>query len=310
MKIFDLHADLGEDVYQKHLAGEENVLKNHHFDKLAKGEVDTICMASYFVGNEDWDRMKTEIEQLEQELKNQDEYVYVLNSEMMDDTKKMAIMSVEGMCPVRDDEVNKVQWLYDHGVRLASFTWNDENELATGAKGNPERGLTEKGRNALAKMDELHMIVDVSHANEKSFWDILNASKGMIIATHSNAFARYGHYRNLKDEQCIAIAEKGGLIGMNAARWFTAKEEADRSVEELARHAYYLKELVGADHVACGFDFMDYFEDGADAGVDGLQNAAECQNFVDALYKVGFTEEEVKKVCYYNAYRVFKEYLF
>ena len=97
------------------------------------------------------------------------------------------LMTVEGMCGIHEDPEEKISWLYEMGNRIGSLEWNDQNDLATGNFGDPARGLTEMGRRVIRKMNSLHMIVDVSHANEKTFWDILECSELPIIATHSNA---------------------------------------------------------------------------------------------------------------------------
>ena len=154
------------------------------------------------------------------ELNNQDVWHRVLTREDFKVDKPLALMSVEGMCGIKENEEEAVEWMYEHGIRLASLCWNDENALATGVKGNPERGLTERGKNLMIiivqiknkkeyniKMKNI-TIFKLSHTNEKTFWDIMETSKGLVIATHSNARTLCDHPRNLKDEQIKAIEEK------------------------------------------------------------------------------------------------------
>lgn len=309
MKIFDLHADIGDHVYHKHLEHEENVLSKYHVEKLKKGEIHGICMASFFEGSESWEVMQAEITTLAKEIDKTPYFHKVLSKEDFDSEKPLAMMSLEGMCGILDDEINKIDWLYAQGIRLASFTWNEQNELATGLKGDPDRGLSSKGKNALYRMNQLKMIVDVSHANEKTFWDIMNLSKGFVIASHSNAQAICNHARNLNDEQCLAIAKKGGIIGLNSAGAFIDEKRENQTAASLAKHAAYLKELVGIESIACGFDFMDFF-DGADSYLAlDLKDATQAQVFVNELRKLGFTEDEIEKLCYRNVLEKFKAYL-
>ncbi|MGN1344058.1 MAG: dipeptidase [Traorella sp.] len=305
MKIFDLHADLGYDIHQKK---EKDVLKKYHNERLFKGEVTGVAMASYFEGFQNWDEMKAMILDCEAELNNQDVWQRVLSKEDLTSDKPLALMSVEGMCGITDHEEEAIEWLYEHGIRLASLCWNDENELATGTKGNPQRGLSEKGKNVIRKMDELHMVIDVSHTNEKTFWDIMNTSNGKVIATHSNALALCPHPRNLSDEQIKAIAKKKGLIGMNSCAYFINEDLSKVNVDALAAHAEYIKNLVGIDYLACGFDFMDYWGDGAYTICD-MPNASFAQNFIQALKNHHFSDDDIKKIAYQNVIDCFSNYL-
>lgn len=308
MKIFDLHADLGFDIHEKYKIGERNVLKNRHNDRVFKGEVTSIAMASYFEGFQNWDEMKAMILDCENELNSQDVWHRVLTREDLKVDKPLALMSVEGMCGIKENEEEAVEWMYEHGIRLASLCWNDENALATGVKGNPERGLTEKGKNLIRKMNEMHMVIDVSHTNEKTFWDIMETSKGLVIATHSNARTLCDHPRNLTDDQIKAIAAQNGLIGMNSCAYFVNPDENKVTAEKLAQHAAYIRDLVGVEYIACGFDFMDFWGDGRYT-IKDMPNAAFAQNFIEGLRKNNFSEEDIEKIAYKNVMDRFYDYL-
>ena len=309
MKIFDLHADLGFDIHEKNLKGEKDVLKKYHNDKVLKGEVSNIAMASYFEGYQNWDEMKAMILDCENELNNQDVWHRVLTKDDLKVDKPLALMSVEGMCGIKENEEECIQWMYDHGIRLASLCWNDENALATGVRGNNEHGLTEKGKNVIRKMDELKMVIDVSHTNEKTFWDIMDTSNGLVIATHSNVYNLCNHPRNLKDEQIKAIAAKKGLIGMNAYPPFIKENTYVVNVDELAKHAAYIKNLVGIEVLACGFDFMDFWPGYEDKYIEEMRNASEVQNFIQALKNHHFSDDEIERIAYKNVIERFYEYL-
>ena len=122
------------------------------------------------------------------------------------------ILGLEGLRNVPNlDAFDK---LYKMGIRHAMLTWNEANHLATGIKGNPEYGITPLGKKFIKYMNEHKMIVDVSHLNEKSFYDVLNEKPEILIASHSNAYALSNHPRNLKDEQLIALRDAGGMIGV------------------------------------------------------------------------------------------------
>lgn len=309
MRIFDLHADIGCDVLYWNQQGMKNVLMQRHAEKCLSGEISSICMASYFSGEQSWEEMCEMISTLEQELNEQKVFRRVVNKEDLYADQPLALMSVEGMCGIKDDVEAKVQWMYDHGIRLASLCWNDENALACGVGNEFGPGLTELGKQVIHKMDELHMIIDVSHANPKTFDDILETSTGLVIATHSNSKTCCEHRRNLTDEQAKRLAERGGLIGMNACSYFVREDYEKASALELAKHAAYLKELVGIDHLACGFDFMDFFEEHEQSTIQDLADASMGQNFVKALKEVGFNDEELEKICFKNVIERFYAYL-
>lgn len=313
MQLFDLHADIGYDVYEQHRKGVRDVMDTRHAAKLKEGGISVVCMASFFDGKQDWKTMQDMIHETRFELDHSKCFKHILGKADLpdaEDTALHAIMSVEGMCGIKAEPEAKVQWMYEQGVRLASLVWNEENALAAGAVQNPEHGLSDLGKRVVQEMDRLHMVIDVSHANEKTFWDIMKYTKGKVIATHSDVRSLSDHARNLKDDQLQAICERGGLIGMNAVYMFVSKDHQRCDVTELADHAAYIKAKYGVNYLACGFDFMDFYEDSTeDEMVDGMPDARFAQAFPKALAKRGFTEEEIRLVCFDNARNLFLEVL-
>ncbi len=309
MKVFDLHADIGYDILEQIENGNKEPLKTRHLDKLAKGEVQGVAAASYFVGTENWQRMQDMVRASRTEIeKNRDRVSLILHPDDLCEEKLNMMMSVEGMCGIRDQVSEKIDWLYEQGVRLASLCWNDENSLATGVKGNPLRGLSEKGKEAIRRMNEIGMMIDVSHNNERTFWDILDVSSMPVVATHSNARKLCNVERNLTDQQIRALGMKGGLIGLNGARNFISDDENKRNSLNLARHARHIADLIGSEHVAIGMDFMDFLGDYGDSSMaDDLRNASMIQNLVRSLKQVGFSEEEVEMICWKNAVNFMKK---
>lgn len=311
MRIFDLHADIGWDILRKHEQGRTHVLREEHLPKLIKGEVLGVGIASYFEGSEDWDRMQKMVLAARQEIEeNLDAVTWIKSrADLEKSGKPQVVMTVEGMCGIRDQAEEKIQWLYDQGVRIASLCWNDENALATGVKGTVTRGLTEEGRKAVRKMDELGMILDVSHTNEKTFWDMVEVVRGPLIATHSNTRALCEVHRNLTDQQIMAIAAKGGVIGLNAARNFIDSNPEHQDALHLAAHGRHIADLVGVEHLAVGFDFMDFFEDHATSMGTDLTSALQAQNLIQGLRAQGFSEDECQAIGYDNALRVLRQTL-
>ena len=152
MKLVDLHADIGYDVLQKKKEGYRDILKKFHVPKWQAGGIDTVCMASFFDGHETWEDMQEMILALKEEIASCEEIVLVRKKEDFSSPYIKAVLSVEGMCGIREQEETRIDWLHEQGIALASLTWNDENYLATGVKGDPNRGISEAGIRAVRRM--------------------------------------------------------------------------------------------------------------------------------------------------------------
>lgn len=193
---------------------------------------------------------------------------------------------------------DRVEGLYQRGVRMMGLTWNNSNGLADGAMETHHGGLTPLGRQVLTRMQELGMVVDVSHLSEQSFWNVLEATRGPIVATHSNAAGLTPHPRNLTDEQLQAIARRGGAVGVNFYPTFTG----GASLAQILDHLEYLVNVMGADHVALGSDF-----DGFTGRVNDLEDVSRLPGLTAGLLSRGHDAEAVKKILGGNALRVFRE---
>lgn len=311
MRIFDLHADIGYDLLNQAEKGQHNRLQEHHLPKLLTGEVMGVGMVSFFEGHEDLKRAKAMVSLLHDEITKAEAWMMPYLKGDLHPTKINAFMTLESMCFIKRQPELILDWMYGQGVRCGSLTWNEENALATGVKGNPSRGLTKLGKRAIRHMNQIGMVIDVSHANEKSFWDILETSNKPVIATHSNSRVFAQVDRNLTNQQAQALMAKGGLIGLVAARKFVSSEDALQNAKTLAQHARHYVSLGTIDRIAVGFDYMDYLEGdyGRKAMASDLQDATQSQNLIQALLSEGFTQTEVEKIAWGNVARFLKEQL-
>lgn len=308
MNCFDLHGDIGYDVLFHHKKGMERVFETRHLHKFQVGHIQVMCMACFFSGDETWEEMQEMILTLKADLASCKQVKMITTfPKELDDDVIYALISVEGMCGIKEDIEAKINWLYQQGVRLASLTWNDENALATGVRGNQARGLTELGKQALAEMEKIGIILDVSHLNETSFWDVVAYAKKPFIASHSNAFAICEHPRNLTDEQLKAIASANGLIGMNTANQFIHKIRDQQDCAHLVKHMHYIAKEIGIDHIALGLDCMDFFEDENEMPID-FASCMDMPVLLNEMKKV-FSPQEIKAICMENAKRFFQAML-
>ncbi|MEG0265467.1 MAG: membrane dipeptidase [Erysipelotrichaceae bacterium] len=298
MKYFDLHADIGHDVYEKDKLGIHHVIKDIHLPKFTKGHVTGINMVSFFEGSETWADVTKRIELLEADLATCSQFKIIDTSNDLNTLgdKIAVIFSIEGMCAIDENFKSQIDYLYDHHIRIASLTWNDTNRLATGCEGEVNRGLSELGIKVVHYLEEKNILIDVSHANETTFWDIMKHSKKTILATHSNASSLCLHPRNISDEQIKAIANRDGIIGLNGCEFFVSSNPACGDIEHFVEHAKYMKDLVGIEHIALGLDFMDIFSTCDPCMCVGLSDTTQLPNLDAICIQAGFSEDERNKL--------------
>lgn len=212
------------------------------------------------------------------------------------------ILGLEGL---RNLKFEDLEAIYELGIRQAMLTWNEENIYATGIKGNPARGLTPLGKKLLSKMEELDMIIDLAHLNEKSFFEVLEYTNKNIIFSHGNLKELCPVPRNLSLEQLKRLKEADGLLGLTLVRYFISINPKEQNLEHFLNHLERAVEIMGVDNVAFGFDFMDYLSD-ENENIDEIPNQTYLGLLLDGMKKRGFTENEIQKICYDNVYQRFK----
>ena len=166
-----------------------------------------------------------------------------------------------------------------------------------------QKGLKPFGIAVVERMNELGMMIDVSHLSDGGFWDVLKYSKKPVVASHSNARALCNHPRNLTDDMIRALAEKGGVAGVNFYPAFV-HESHKITAENLADHVEYMYRKGGEDFVAMGTDF-----DGFDDGESTIIHIGQMEEVFDAIKKKGFSASQMDKIWSGNALRVIKETL-
>lgn len=180
--------------------------------------------------------------------------------------------------------------------------WNYENLLGYGALEDRKLGLKPFGKEAIKKMQEKNIIIDVSHLNEAGFWDLYNIAKAPFIASHSNSYTICNSVRNLKDEQLKAIRDIRGLIGINLYPNFLTNNKV-ACIDDILRHIDYMGRIVGEDILCLGSDF-----DGIDKMPEEISDICGYNTLFYRIEKA-FGKQVMEKIVYKNAQIFFKKYL-
>jgi len=228
------------------------------------------------------------------------------------------VLALEGSHAVGAD-VDLFGTLHRLGVRMVSFTWMGNTVLAGGsADGDPGSGLTRAGVAALEKVENLGLLMDVSHLSARSTADVLDRATRPVVASHSSARAVCDHHRNLADEHIKGIAATGGVIGVTAIPSFTG---TPATIDKMVDHIVHIAQTAGIDHVGIGTDFVKEYVDevyatypdvrmeGVDlrATIEGFASPEDLPKLVEALERRGLSEEESSKVLGGNFIRVFRD---
>ncbi|MGN0571483.1 MAG: dipeptidase [Candidatus Fimenecus sp.] len=212
--------------------------------------------------------------------------------------KVAAVLAVEGGAVLGGD-LEKLDVLYQDGVRLMTLTWNDSNEIANGCFSENQSGLTAFGKCVIQKMQKMHMLVDVSHLNEQGFYDVAEYTDKPFLASHSDAQIvenRYAKARNLTDDQIKVLIARNGLIGINLYTAFLGNGE-NSGADAVLRHISHFLDL-GAEHIlAFGCDYDGCTVHPSLNGLDKIPYLA------DYLLQHGIAEKTLKNILFENGYR-------
>ncbi len=267
--VVDAHFDLAAEVYARRQFGERDVVEHRYLDHFREASLNLLVSSVYVSDRELPEKglhaAVGQIAALREDLEPlADEICIVTSREELDtalESGRIGVMlSLEGLDPVGSD-LCLLRAFYDLGVRGAGLTWSRPNALARGCcKAGEFReisgGLTALGFQAVEKLEQLGMYLDVSHLNNDGFADVLACARRPFIASHSNAWKVHKNYRNLLDDQIREISSRGGVIGLNACGTIAGvpirpKREA---LARLCEHTEYLVSQAGEEHVGLGFD--------------------------------------------------------
>jgi len=355
--VIDTHNDFLYQAFKRGAdLGKRDNFTQSGLPRFKDGGVDMQVFAIWIPGSEEKHAFAFAIEQterlknFEKEYNNNFEVAYfyedVIN--VLNKKKFCGMMGIEDGAAVLND-VDNVDKLYNAGIRYIGLTWNKSNRIGTSARdeseGRKNAGLTEFGKQVVKRMDKIGMLVDVSHSGEKTFWDVIENTKNPIIASHSNCYALNPHFRNLKDDQIKAIAERGGVIMINflddfineggkntrVANYYSRyKNEIDKMYAESngdmvafnMKRYQFMKEnpIKGGTSIDDMIDHIDHIKSLVGVDYIGLGSDfdggivppnevydATCYPIISArLFERGYTGEEIRKILGMNFLRVLK----
>lgn len=208
--------------------------------------------------------------------------------------KAAAFLSVEG-AELLDCSVERLERAATDGVIAINLTWNHSNAISGSCREEPERGLSNHGRRFVERMQELGVLVDVSHLSDPGFWDVMEITKKPVIASHSNARAVWTHTRNLTDEQITAIIGSKGIVGLNFYRDFIGHE---MDFDAVRAHLDHILALGGEKCVALGGDW-----DGCDT-IERLPTIRHLTDLYEHFLLHGYSEDMLNDLYFNNLMRV------
>lgn len=301
MKYFDLHCDTITECYNQKIGLKENELQL----SLNKGRAIDQWVQTYAIWIDDVYRGEAAYRRfdemyhyfLSQLEENKEEVQLCCTAEELQKNievgKKAAFLAIEGGAAI-GGKIASLEEVYQKGVRMMTLTWNGKNEIADGCMVKNAGGITDFGKTVLKKMNELNMLIDVSHLAEKGFWDVEAVTKKAFIATHSNSKTICNHPRNLTDDQFKVFVERGGIVGLNFYPVFISFSK-EVFIEKLLPHIDYFLKLGGEKVIAMGSDF-----DGADMP-ENLKGIEDISYLYEVLEKE-YGKELTERFCYQNAY--------
>ena len=326
--VLDGHSDIPLGIVFRRRMGEKKVFERLYFPKSSAGGVNACCMTVWCddggtaLGSEDQALLMTTrtIEAMYREFDESPERIFLAkNVNEIRQSKRQgrvaAIMHLEGGMPLGNN-LDHLQILYNLGVRSIGLTHSGRNLIADGCRERSNSGLSDFGVEVVRECNRLGMIIDVSHLSDAGFYDVLRFSKEPVIASHSNCRSLCDHHRNLTDEQIKALAEKGGVMGMCGCPDFVTNEGTVKqpTLEELLDHVDHIRDLVGAEHIGVGADFVDwqgpwYVAETLPPFPQRFENWTMIPNLTQGLLQRGYADNDIENVLSGNFLKVYGKIL-
>ena len=312
--IIDSHVDTPSQLMRSLNPGIDNPKAQVDFPKMKAGGVDGAFFALYTAPEMEPDAAtRYALEMLSATYDaceaNEDYAALAFSPDDVAENQKKGLISVfmgmENAAPIQES-LSLLRTFYRLGVSYMTLTHNGDNAIAdSAAEGKRWGGLSPFGREVVAEMNAMGMMIDLSHASDQTFWDVIKLSKAPVIATHSSCRALCSHRRNLTDEMLKALGEKDGYVGINFYPFFLSDQYEEGKpwrpgVKEIVDHIDHAVSLAGIDHVGIGSDF-----DGIEVTPEGVENISQIGVVLDEMRRRGYSESDILKVSGQNLLDVF-----
>ena len=274
--------------------------------KMTEGRLDATIMVAYLPQPTEQPKAYADaiFDQIEAITKQNSDYVRIARTlEELWANKRAGIKSI--MLGIEngialDGQLENLQHFAERGIVYMTLCHNGDNDICDSASRsqNTWGGVSPFGEQVIREMNRLGILVDMSHAGEKSFYDALDISSKPIVCSHSSARALCDHPRNLTDDQMRALAAKGGVAQTTIYHGFL-RQDSESCILDVMEHLEHAIQVMGIDHVGLGTDF-----DG-DGGVRGLADASELMLFTKQLLRRRYSEEDIQKIWGGNFLRVY-----
>ena len=274
--------------------------------KMTEGRLDATIMVAYLPQPTEQPKAYADaiFDQIEAITKQNSDYVRIARTpEELWANKRAGVKSI--MLGIEngialDGQLENLQHFAERGIVYMTLCHNGDNDICDSASRsqNTWGGVSPFGEQVIREMNRLGILVDMSHAGEKSFYDALDISSKPIVCSHSSARALCDHPRNLTDDQMRALAAKGGVAQTTIYHGFL-RQDGEACILDVMEHLEHAIQVMGIDHVGLGTDF-----DG-DGGVRGLADASELINFTKQLLRRRYSEEDIQKIWGGNFLRVY-----
>lgn len=320
MKVVDMHCDTIAALWKREKEGKPiSLLTNDlHLDlkKMQKGDYLLQNFAMFVFQGEEPDLLVDLLEKIDVYNRmlaansNLIAPVYCYEDILKNsaEAKMSALLTMEEGAPLKGN-LSILRQVYRLGVRMIALTWNFENEIGypnTIVKSpdyNPAKryGLKEQGIAIVQEMNRLGMIVDVSHLGDDGFWDVIRYSDKPFVASHSNARSVQSHTRNLTDEMIRALADHGGVMGLNFCGEFLGDDGC--TLDNMIRHIRHIVNVGGIGCIGLGTDF-----DGIGGKLE-IRDGSQMQKLYQAMDRAGFRESDIEAVFSGNVLRLYRDVL-
>ena len=318
MFILDSHCDTPSELVRGRNMFADSPESHVDFPKLRRGEVDGAFFALYIPADMDTDEAYAHALKMSGAVKNlieaaPDRARLAVSADEALENKSKGLFSIflglENGSPI-GKSMDRLHEFYDSGVRYMTLCHSRDNQICDSCASAEGKwhGLSPFGKEVIAAMNSMGMLVDVSHISDKSFYDVLECSSKPVVATHSCCRKLADHPRNMTDEMIRNLASAGGVIQINfypvfLDSSFTYSEGMDMSARPsyryIADHIDHVVSLVGTDHVGIGSDF-----DGIEVTPKGMEDISMMPVLFDELRKRGYSEADLEKIASGNFFRV------